>query len=171
MREYLNNFRRERHISAFGIAAAFVMSACHRALPAVTPSTVSWPAEQHCWWAAYRTTMVPDSVAGRLRSAFTRVGFSDGRWGSLGDTAWAQAGPTVLSDSARTGIYAARAVAIRHGDSTRFRVFVGVPNGAAEGGGQLIKMCGDVMRASAVRAVAPREQEADDSLLLWRRRR
>ena len=167
-----NHARGPARIRAWGGAVALVFAAC-RFSPTTTasPRAMLWPAEEHCWWAAYRTTWTPDSVASRFAHAFVRVGLSDGRQGMLGDTAWAQAGPTTLSDPARGGIYAARVVAIRRGDSTAFRIFLGVTADAEEGSGHRIEMCSDILRAGAVRAVVPRQQEADDSLPLWRRRR
>lgn len=110
--------------------------------------------------------MAPDSVAMRFEAALESIGFARGHTGSLGDTAWAQAGPTALP-LMQGGIYAARVVAIRMGDSTHARVFVGADS---IGGGRLIPMCGEIMSRAALRAVAPREQESDDSTSRWRRR-
>jgi hypothetical protein len=125
-----------------------------------------WPSEQHCWWAAFRTTMPPDSIAMRFSSALESIGFAGVRNGSLADTAWAQAGPTTLGGE-RGGRYAARVVAIRFSDTTRLRSFVAADTSV---GGRLIGMCGDLMSRAAVRAFPPRQQEADDSKPLWRRR-
>jgi hypothetical protein len=110
--------------------------------------------------------MAPESAATRFDAALQSMGFENRHTGSLGDTAWAQAGPTLLSGM-HAGIYAARAIAIRVGDSTRVRVFVGADSMAA---GRLISLCGDIMSRAAIRALAPREQEPDDSTPRWRRR-
>ncbi len=152
---------------ALGAAAILVCFACHRTRASATPApAVQWPPEKHCWWAAYRTTMPPDSVAGRFEGALASIGLSSGRTGSLGDTTWAQAGPTMLGDE-QGSTFAARVVAIRMGDSTRFRAFVAADTIV---GGRLIAMCGEIMSRAALRAIAPRAQEPDDSTPRWRRR-
>ena len=110
--------------------------------------------------------MLPDSVATRFEAALDSVGFPAGRIGSLGDTAWAQAGPTTLA-ATEGGTYAARVVAIRVGDSTRLRAFVAADTAVS---GRLISMCSEIMRRAALHSVAPRQQEADDSTPRWRRR-
>jgi len=154
-------------ILALGTAAILAGSACHRNTVRTTAiPMVQWPSEQHCWWAAFRTTMPPDSIAMRFSYALESIGLSGGSSGSLADTAWAQAGPTTLVGD-RVGRYAARVVAIRFGDSTRLRPFVAADTSV---GGRLIGMCGDLMSRAAVRAFAPRQQEADDSSPRWRRR-
>lgn len=108
--------------------------------------------------------MPPDSVANRFAQAFAALGLSAGRAGSLGDTTWAQGGPTTLTGE-RAGSWAARVVAIRTGDSTLVRPFV-----AGDTTAGLISMCGEIMTRAAVHATAPREQEPDDSAARWRRR-
>jgi hypothetical protein len=110
--------------------------------------------------------MPPDSVALRFERTFEIIGLFGERTGSLGDTAWAQAGPTTL-EAKRAGTYAVRVVAIRSGDSTRLRAFVAADTSV---GGRLISMCAEIMSRAGLRAIAPREQEADDSNPRWRRR-
>ena len=148
-----------------GAAAVLSGTACHRN-PVNVRSSVAGPPEQHCWWAAYRTTLPPDSVAARFERALTSIGFSGGRVGSLADTAWAQAGPTALA-SPELGTYAARVVAIRMRDSTHFRVFIA---GDTTDAGKLIGMCGEIMRRAAFHAAVPSQEESDDSTPRWRRR-
>lgn len=156
-----------RRALSLRMMAILVGSACHRTGAGAPPSpTTRWPPEQHCWWAAYRTTMAPDSVATQFEAALESIGFARGHTRSLGDTAWAEAGPTALA-AMQAGTYAARVVAIRMADSTHVRVFVGADSIA---GGRLIPMCGEIMSRAALRAVAPREQEPDDSTPRWRRR-
>jgi hypothetical protein len=86
--------------------------------------------------------------------------------GSLGDTTWAQAGPTNVAVT-EAATYAARVVAIRVADTTRFRAFVGADTIA---GGRLISMCGEIMSRAALGAIAPRDEEPDDDAPRWRRR-
>lgn len=108
------------------------------------------------------------------------------RWAHAADTAWAQGGPTALVGPDRGAtVYAARVVAYRRGDTTFFRPFASVaafasrPGDAradaapAEGAsleGRLIAFCGEIGRASQTHGAAPREEERDDSLPVWRRR-
>lgn len=152
---------------ALGVIAVLVGSACRGTNASTPPSpTPRWPPEEHCWWAAYRATMPPDSVVTRVAAALESIGFEHGRTNHLGDTAWTQAGPTALSGP-RAGNYAARAVAIRMGDSTHVRVFVGADAIAAKG---VIPMCGEILSRAALHAAAPRREEPDDSAPRWRRR-
>lgn len=131
------------------------------------------PSYEHCWWAAYRTAMSPDSVAARYADAFKTLGFPNGSWSHLGDTAWAEAGPTALTRAARTRVYAARVVAIRRGDTTFFRQFNAVQLQPADSGGRgalAIGFCLDMNRAAMTGGIAPRDEEPDDAMPLWRRR-
>jgi len=155
-----------RPLATLGATALAVAAACHRRVSATPTPMLAWPAEGHCWWAAYRTTMPPDSVVTRFEGALASIGFSARRSGSLGDTAWAQGGPSTL-ERPHAGTYAARVVAIRMGDSTQFRPFVAVDT---TDGARLIEMCGEIMRRAAFHASVPREQEPDDSTPRWRRR-
>lgn len=139
------------------------------------PQTAATPRasmeEGHCWWAAYRTALPPDSVAAHYAQAYTTLGLTGAGWSQLGDTAWAQAEPTLLTRPAGAGTYAARVVAYRRGDTTFLRPFVGVrADSNANGGAMSIAFCGDVSRASRVPAGGPRDEEPDDSLPIWRRR-
>ena len=131
------------------------------------------PSYEHCWWAAYRTAMSPDSVAARYASAFTTVGLSNSRWSHLADTAWAEAGPTPLVRNAGTRTYSGRVVAIRRGDTTFFRQFNAVQLQPADSGGRgalAIGFCLDMNRAAMTGGIAPRDEEPDDAMPLWRRR-
>jgi hypothetical protein len=141
-----------------------------KAQTAITPS--AGPEFGHCWWAAYRTALPPDSVAARYARAYTTVGLSNSSWSHLADTAWAEAGPTPLSREGTTLIYAGRVVAIRRGDTTFFRPFNALQedDGSGHAGGHRIGFCAEVSRAALTGGTAPREEEPDDSLPLWRRR-
>lgn len=159
--------REERwRVLSLPMLAIMAALACHRPAASMHPSPMTpWLPEQHCWWAAYRTTLAPESVATQFEAALASIGFADERRGSLGDTAWAEGGPTAL-EVPQPGVYAARVVAIRMGDSTHARIFVGVDSST-----RVIPMCAELMRRAALRAVAPRQEEADDSTARWRRRR
>ena len=99
------------------------------------------------------------------------LGLSRVDWAHRADTAWAQAGPSVLADSGRVGTYAARVVAFRRGDSTLFRTFVGITSSTSSNvSGEQIGFCGETMRAAKAAGTAPRIEEPDDALPLWRRR-
>jgi hypothetical protein len=153
------------------VLATALSAGCHHpaAQTAVTPRASL--EEGHCWWAAYRSAMPPDSVAAHYAQAYTTLGLAGAGWSQQGDTAWAQAEPTRLSRPAGTGTFAARVVAYRRGDSTFLRPFVAVrTEGDGNGGAMSIEFCGDVSRASHVAAAGPRDEEPDDSLPLWRRR-
>jgi hypothetical protein len=115
--------------------------------------------------------MPPDSVAMHYAQAYATLGLRGAGWSRQADTAWAQADPTPLTRSEGTGTYAARVVAYRRGDTTFFRSFNAVrADRAANLGAMEIGFCGDASRASLVAASAPRDEEPDDSLPLWRRR-
>lgn len=145
---------------------------CHRSRAQTASPPSGWPAEDHCGWAPQRTATAPDSVAVRYARAFVTLGLSKAGWSHQADTAWAEGGPTVLSRPAGAGLYAARVVAYRRGDTTLVRPFVAVrPAGDVNVGHLSIPFCGDAMRAAQAGLVAPSEEERDDSLPIWRRRR
>jgi hypothetical protein len=141
----------------------------------MTPSATTptaWPAEDHCGWAPQRTATTPDSVAVRYARAFATLGLSGAGWSRQADTAWAEGGPTVLSRPTGAGLYAARVVAYRRGDTTLVRPFVAVrPAGDVNVGHLSIPFCGDAMRAAQAGLTATGEELRDDSLPIWRRRR
>ena len=152
---------------------ASLSTACHRGGPRVAITPSAQPKYEHCWWAAYRTAMPPDSVAARFAGAYTTLGFPPSGWSHLGDTAWAEAGPTALAREAGTRVYAARVVAIRRGDTTFYRQFNAVQLQPADSGGKgalAIPFCLDMNRAAMTGGIAPRDEEPDDTLPLWRRR-
>jgi len=142
--------------------------------------------EQHCWWAVFRTTLPPDSVAVHFVHAFAQLGLRGGRWTQRGDTTWAHAGPTTLT-TWHGAIYAARVVAYRVGDSTHFRHFVSVappPGGwpasydsvTADGrhiaispSGSPIGFCGALGRAAEVHGTAPADPDGEEKLEIWTR--
>jgi hypothetical protein len=131
----------------------------------------SWPEESHCWWARYRTAIPPDSVAVRYARAFATLGLSGAGWSHQADTAWAQGGPTVLSRPSGTGLFAARVVAYRHGETTFVRPFNAVRSSDEGNLGRLsIEFCGDASRAAHAETTTIKQEEPDDSLPVWRRR-
>jgi hypothetical protein len=162
---------RAAHAILLAITGALAVG-CHQTRPqtAITPRTQ--PEYEHCWWAAYRTAMSPDSVAARYAGAYTTVGLSNSKWSHLGDTAWAEAGPTALAREGDTLTYAGRVVAIRRGDTTFFRPFNALrpDDGTGKAGAHRIGFCGEVSRAAMTGGTAPRDEEPDDTLPLWRRR-
>ena len=158
-----------KHAVLFALVGA-LSAGCHRIGPRVTTTSLT-SQEEHCWWAAYRTAMPPDSVAARYAGAYTTLGLSNSSWSHLADTAWAEAGPTPLTREGGNGIYAARVVALRRGDTTLVRPFNAIqPVGPANVGGLHIAFCGEASRAAKAQTTAPPNEEPDDSLPLWRRR-
>lgn len=162
---------------------AALAAACHRPAPAApAPAALS---ERHCWWAVFRTTLPPDSVAEHFVHAFDQLGLRGGAWNQRGDTSWAHAEPTPLA-AWHGGTYSARVVAFRVGDSTHFRHFVSVgpPAGGwpasydsvtADGrhvslspaNGSPIGFCGALGRAAMVHGTAPREPDGEEKLHIW----
>jgi len=160
---------------------------CHRAAPAQSAASAP-PAlqEHHCWWAVFRTTLPPDSVAERFVRAFAQLGLRGGTWTQRGDTTWAHAEPTRL-DEWRDGMFSARVVAFRVGDSTHFRHFIG--NAPPAGGwpaaydsvtadgrhlainpaAATIGFCGALGRAAQVHGTAPANPDGEETLDIWTR--
>ena len=115
--------------------------------------------------------MPPDSVAARYARAFTTLGLSGTGWSHQADTAWAEGGPTLLTRPAGTGVFAARVVAYRRGDTALVRPFVGVRAAGDVNVAQLaIPFCGDAMRAAQAGLTRTDQEVRDDSLPVWRRR-
>jgi hypothetical protein len=135
--------------------------------------------EDYCWWT-YQSTSVPfDVVAGHFAEGFARVGFDPVQQFNAGDTAWTTAGPTPLESPSGRSRWSARVVAYTVGDSTRFRVFVGLaprfsrwataPDSVAAERDH-IPMCGAIIESAGVQSVRPRRNpNALDSLPVWRR--
>lgn len=165
------------------LLAAALAAGCHRTPPAALAPVVLQ--EHYCWWAVFRTTLPPDSVAEHFVHAFDQLGLRGGAWSQRGDTAWARAEPTSLA-SWHGGTYSARVVAFRVGDSTHFRHFVGV--GAPAGGwpaaydsvtadgrhvslspanGSFFEFCGALGHAALVHGTAPREPDGEEKLDIW----
>ena len=157
-------------VTVLVLACSFI-AGCRRPAQTRAVASPAWPTEERCWWAPFRTALGPDSVAARYARAYTMLGLSSAEWSHQADTAWAQAGPSALTDSGHVGTYAARVVAVRRGDTTRFRTFVAVRSSASSGvASDQIGFCGDIMRAAKAEATAPRGEEPDDALPMWRRR-
>src|SRR5215203_6093854 len=112
--------------AALVVVSSALSAGCRRSSVQTSNSPLAQAAEDHCWWAALRTQMTPDSVAVRYADAFTKLGLASVRWAQLADTAWAQGGPTVLSRPGGAGTVVARVVAYRRGDTTLVRPFVSV---------------------------------------------
>ena len=107
----------------------------------------------------------------RYSRAFSTLGLSGAEWSQAADTAWAEAGPTVLERAGSKAICAARVVAYRRGDTTLVRPFIAVRPGDSTFVGRLfIPFCGDVIRAAEASTTQPPNEEREDSLPLWRRR-
>ena len=156
--------------SLLAVATALI-AGCHRTIAQTANEPVVWPTEEYCWWAPLRTTMLPDSVAARYSRAYATLGLTGAGWSHEADTAWAEAGPTVLERAASRAVYAARVVAYRRGDTTLVRPFVAVRSDDSASVGSLsIPFCGDVIRAAHASTTQPRDDEKDDKLPLWRRR-
>lgn len=165
------------------VSLSGVMS-CRQPRP-VAPAPLALE-EEHCWWAVFRTTLPPDSVATHFVRAFAQLGLRGGTWTQRGDTTWARAEPTALA-AWHGATYAARVVAYRVGDSTHFRHFVSVapPSGGwpasydsvtADGrhlsvsiAGAPIGFCGALGRAAAVHGTAPADPDGEEKLAIWTR--
>jgi len=162
--------------SLLSCAALVAAVACHRQplAPGLLP-----PIEDYCWWTYQSTTVPFGAVAGHFAKGFARVGFDHVQQFNAGDTAWATAGPTPLDSPSGRPRWSARVVAYAVGDSTHFRVFVGLAprfsrwanaadSVAAEG--NRIPMCGQIFASAGVPSVRPgRDPNALDSLPVWRR--
>lgn len=167
-----------RHVVVPSVVAILLAtgSGCrHR--PAHTAPAASALEEDYCWWTILRTTLPPDTVAARFATAFTAVGLAGAAWTHAGDTARAQAGPTPLDRPPAGVAWAARAVAYRQGDTTRFRYYTAAAlpvGGRARAsdltrlGGSMIPLCGDIARATGLRWTAAPSPGAVESLSVWR---
>jgi hypothetical protein len=133
--------------------------------------------EAYCWWAVLRSARSPDSVAARFTSAYIQAGFSTVTFKKSADTAWAAAGPTQLG-SANSALYASRAVAYWHGDSTHFRYYVSVgppmrgnvqTTDSVDTAKLLLGLCAQVARAAAIGWSAPPSPTGEETLELWTR--
>lgn len=150
---------------------ATLSGGCHRSTPQTANTPTAWLKEEHCWSAPLRTGSAPDSVAARYARAFATLGLSAAGWSHQADTAWAEGGPTVLARPGGTGLFAARVVAYRRGDITLVRPFIAVrPDSEVNAGRLSIPFCGDAIRVAEAMTTAPRVEERDDSLPVWRRR-
>lgn len=146
-------------------------TACHHTTAQTRTASAERPEEDHCGWAPQRTAATPDSVAARFAQAFATLGLAGAGWSHKADTAWAEGGPTALSRPAGAGVYAARVVAYRHGDTTLVRPFVAVtPAGDVNIGRLSIPFCGDAIRAAQAGLLPGNTEVPDDSSPVWRRR-
>lgn len=160
-----------RRTATVCLLAGSLIAGCRHPAQVTTASSPAWPTEERCWWAPFRTALPTDSVAARYARAYTTVGLSRAEWSHLADTAWAQAGPSMRTDSGHVGTYAARVVALRRGDSTLFRTFVSVrASTSTDVAPDQIGFCGETMRAAKAEGTAPRNEDPDDALPIWRRR-
>jgi hypothetical protein len=174
-----------RHIALLLAFGAVVTGCRHR--PSGTAAAPIATRENACWWTVFRSTLPVDTVTAHLVNAFTTLGLTSARSAQLGDTAWAEAGPTRLDDWIG-GTYSARMAAFRRGDSTLYRYFVEVappPGGwrpeydsvTIDGRSihvsptaSLIGFCQAIARVSANHGTSPREPNGEESLTVWRRR-
>ncbi|MDQ6827261.1 MAG: hypothetical protein M3081_00160 [Gemmatimonadota bacterium] len=168
--------RRYRSLAALPMVLAAIMAAgCQRkVVSAPSPMATSW---DHCWWTVMQSALPLDTVAARFERGFTVVGMTGVTVARSGDTAWVHAGPTPLGDYPMGSPWQMRAVAYRHGDSTRFRYFVGSdqqarasdpPTDSSETTSQRIGLCTAVSKATAIRWLAPREPNGEETLAVWR---
>jgi hypothetical protein len=158
------------------MVAAPLGAGCRRSVVSTTvPAQMQ---EDHCWWAVLRSPLQPDTVAIRFLRAFTTVGLAHAAWTRSGDTAWARAGPTQLSDRHGGAMYSSRAVAYRRGDSTHFRHYVAIalsPDGRVAAvdtvgmGARQIGFCGEIARAAALPTSVPRSPTGEETLTVWTR--
>jgi hypothetical protein len=160
------------------LCAVVVAGACRPAAPAPpAPVAAAWPRDEYCWWMAIRTPLPVDSVRARFSRAFATVGLTDITSQRVGDTILVRGGPTELGAATSRGIYASRAVAYQHGDSTRFRWYSSVvPSSsvatAADSESVVrrhIGFCGEIGKAVAIKGFTTRDPTADDSITVWTR--
>lgn len=171
------------HRSSCHVAVALTLVAvlvgCQHQSVAVSsqPALLPLSQENYCWWTLLLTTLPPDSVAARFQGSLAAGGLTNATWTQRADTAWAQAGPTLIPDSSLADAgYAARAVAYRHGDTTRFRFYVSV---SAPSMGwprtvntqaierQLFSLCGRIAPSSIKWSRPARQPTWEDSLSVW----
>jgi hypothetical protein len=158
------------HVVLFVLVASPSVG-CHRAAPRVASAPSTAPQWEHCWWAALRTALPPDSVASRFARAYDSLGLANAEWSHQADTAWAEAGPMTVTREGGSAIVRARVVAYRRGDTTLVRPFSAVQSaGPANLGALGIGFCGEAIRAAKAQTTQPSNEEPDDSLPLWRRR-
>ncbi len=160
-------------MKGFLVAAIVMIAACRRN-PETAVVPVPMGVEEYCWWATWRTLYPLDTVVERTARAHGSVGLSGARRGRLGDTAWVESGPAWVTTPERAALFA-RAVAIRHGDTTFFRHFLArsVPVGVdtSLNGRRHIEACGEITRAAQLQGTAPREPDDSSTEPRWRRRR
>jgi hypothetical protein len=162
-----------RWVQCVASLGVVLVTACARpAARTITPAPLQ---EDHCWWAVLRSARSPDSVAARFTQAFRAIGFSSVAHSKQGDTVWATAGPTDLGPVG--AMFASRAVAYWHGDSTHFRYFVAVGRSThtqvrdtVARGRLLIDMCTQIARAARIGWSAPVSPTGDEELTVWHRR-
>lgn len=156
-----------------------VAGGCHRRLLTTIPTAAHKANEEHCFWTAFRTTLPPDTVASRYVQAFTSLGLSAASASHLADTAWANAGPTVIAFPEGRNTYAARVVAYRRGDTTLYRAFVTVtappggwstPDDSGHVGARTIPFCGRMARAAQVHGTTSGMPGALEVSEVWRSR-
>lgn len=166
-----------RGTPVLAMVAAAVSAGCRRP-PHAAPTPASTNDESYCWHAVFHTALPPDTVAAHFARAFTHVGLTHATWSRQADTAWAYGGPTVLGGPRGGATYAARVVAYRHGDTTRFRHYVSItpptrgwspsPDTASAGSlSSLIGLCGELGAAAAVHGTAPQWPNGEERLPVW----
>ena len=130
--------------------------------------------ENPCWSYVASSPLTPEQVARRYMDAFRAVGLDDPMWFAHADTAWAITHPVALADPAHRARYAARVVAYRRGDSTRFRQYVTPLAGAHPAPGDsartpgLADVCAEIARAAAIDATASSAPRGDETISVWR---
>ena len=166
-------------ILASGILlGCMLLTGCHRqAQTAPTPAAVKSPRlREYCWWAVLRSARSPDSVAVRFQRAYKELMLGKITSGRLGDTAWAHAGPSWISNSTTNASYESGALAYAIGDSTHFRYFVTIsapPGGwirqsdSVEASRGDIDFCTNIARRASIGWTQPNNPTGEESLALW----
>jgi hypothetical protein len=157
------------------LGVAVIAGACRHAAPAPpAPVTAAWPRDEYCWWMAIRTPLPVDSVGARFSRAFASVGLTGVVSRHVGDTILVRGGPTELAHSNGPAMYASRAVAYQHGDSTRVRWYASIlPSGSVASADsesiarRHIGFCGEIGKAVAIKGSTTRDPTADDSITVW----
>jgi hypothetical protein len=123
-----------------------------------------------------RTPLPVDTVGGRFTRAFASIGLTDITSRRIGDTVLVRGGPTELAGASGRALYASRAVAYQHGDSTRLRWYTSVApraDGATADssnlGARTIPFCGQIGKAVAISGFMTHDPTAEDSIAVWDR--
>jgi hypothetical protein len=160
------------------LLGCMLITGCHRQTqPAPSLATAKSPrVREYCWWAVLRSARPPDSVAVRFQRAYQELMLGKVTSGRRGDTAWAHAGPSWISNRATNASYESGALAYPIGDSTHFRYYVTIsapPGGwirqsdSVEASRGDIDFCTNIARHASIGWTAPNNPTGEESLALW----